>query len=107
LVAALMMFVMPVASTMLVSCPAVAQSVASIEGPFARDALCSQIKFCPEISNAKAWQKIIYDLAVGALVSLLFYVLVVRVPDYQKRPHQPIRRNITAPEINQWIEEDE
>jgi hypothetical protein len=35
--------------------------------------------------NAKAWNKIFYDLAVGALVSLLFYLLVVRLPDYQRR----------------------
>ena len=42
-------------------------------------------RLCPVIANAKAWTKIFYDLAVGALVSLLFYVLVVRVPDNQKK----------------------
>jgi hypothetical protein len=55
------------------------------EEPFARDALCAKISFCPTIANAKAWNKIFYDLAAGALVSLIFYVLIVRVPDYQKR----------------------
>ena len=35
--------------------------------------------------NAKAWSKIFYDLAVGALTTLLFYLLVVRLPDYQRR----------------------
>ena len=55
------------------------------EDPFVRDALCSRTGFCPVIANAKAWNKIFYDLAAGALVSLLFYVLVVRVPDKQKR----------------------
>lgn len=63
------------------------------EDPFARDALCSHIKVCPVIENAKAWNKILYDLAVGVLVSLLLYVLVVRVPDYQKR--QRIKRSLT------------
>lgn len=55
------------------------------EDPFVREAVCAKIKFCPTITNAKAWNKIFYDLAAGALVSLIFYVLVVRVPDYQRR----------------------
>jgi hypothetical protein len=55
------------------------------EEPFARDALCGKVGFCPTIANAKAWNKIFYDLAAGALVSLIFYVLIVRVPDYQRR----------------------
>jgi hypothetical protein len=55
------------------------------EEPFARDALCAKINVCPTIPNAKAWNKIFYDLAAGALISLIFYVLIVRLPDYQKR----------------------
>jgi hypothetical protein len=55
------------------------------EEPFARDALCAKISFCPTITNAKAWNKIFYDLAAGALVSLIFYVLIVRIPDYHRR----------------------
>ena len=55
------------------------------EEPFARDALCSATKFCLTIANAKAWNKIFYDLAAGALVSLIFYVLIVRIPDRQRR----------------------
>ena len=42
--------------------------------------------------NAKAWNKIFYDLAVGALVTLLFYLLVVRLPDYQRR--QRLKRSL-------------
>jgi hypothetical protein len=42
--------------------------------------------------NAKAWNKIFYDLAVGALVTLLFYLLVVRQPDYQRR--QRLKRSL-------------
>ena len=63
------------------------------EDPFVRDAFCLHIKFCPTIPNAKAWNKILYDLAAGTLVSLLLYVLVVRIPDYQRR--QRIKRNLT------------
>ena len=55
------------------------------EDPFARDALCAYTGFCPVMPNAKAWNKIFYDLAVGALVTLVFYLLVVRLPDYQRR----------------------
>lgn len=55
------------------------------EDPFARDWLCNRTGFCPSVANEKAWNKIIYDLAVGALVTLIFYWLVVRLPDRQKR----------------------
>jgi hypothetical protein len=69
-------------------------SVAAIflahEDPFAREALCAHIRFCPHVP--KAWHKIIYDLAVGALVSLFFYWLVVRLPDYQRR--QRLKRGL-------------
>lgn len=55
------------------------------EDPFARAALCAHIGGCPTIPNSKAWYKIAYDLAVGAIVTLVFYWLVVRLPDRQKR----------------------
>jgi len=62
------------------------------EDPFARNALCARTGFCPVIANAKVWNKIIYDLAVGALISLIFYGLVVRLPDYRKR--QRIKKSL-------------
>jgi hypothetical protein len=62
------------------------------EDPFARDALCAYTGFCPVVPNAKAWNKIIYDLAVGALVTLVFYLLVVWLPDYQRR--QRLKRSL-------------
>jgi hypothetical protein len=55
------------------------------EDPFARNVICARTGVCPTIENARAWNKIFYDLAAGALVSLVFYVLIVRLPDYQKR----------------------
>ena len=47
---------------------------------------------CPLIPNAKAWNKIVYDLAVGALVTLFVYLLVVRLPDYLRR--RRLKRNL-------------
>jgi hypothetical protein len=73
-----------------------ALSIAAIfvahEDPFAREALCSVLS-CPKLLHARAWEKITYDLGVASLISLLFYVLIVRIPDYQKR--QRLKRSFT------------
>jgi hypothetical protein len=55
------------------------------DDPFARDAICVRTGLCLVSRHASAWNKLFYDLAVGALVTLLFYLLVVRLPDYQRR----------------------
>jgi hypothetical protein len=55
------------------------------EDPFARKVVCTYVRLCPVIPNAKACRKIVYDLAIGSLTSLIFYALVVRLPDYQRR----------------------
>ena len=55
------------------------------EDPFARKIIYTYTGFRPVVPNAKAWYKITCDGAVGALVTLFFYLLVVRWPDYQKR----------------------
>lgn len=55
------------------------------ENSFARDVFCSAIKMCPAVENAAAWNKIAYDFAMGALVSLFFYALIIRLPENQKR----------------------
>jgi len=62
------------------------------EDPFAREAVCAHTGFCPVMPNAKAWYKILYDLAVGSLVTVFFYLLVVRLPDYQRR--QRLKRSL-------------
>ena len=36
------------------------------EDPFVRDAFCKWVSSCPTIENAKAWNKIFYDLECGA-----------------------------------------
>jgi hypothetical protein len=55
------------------------------EDPFARKVVYAYTGFRPLVPNAKAIYKILYDLAVGALITIAFYALVVRLPDYQRR----------------------
>ncbi len=65
----LLLFVLSVALVML-----------GIHDPFARDAICKGIGFCP------AWEhKLIYDLGIGGLISLVFYGLLVRLPEFERR----------------------
>ena len=68
------------------------------EDPFARDAVCAYTGFCPVAPHAKMWNKIVYDLAVAALVTLVFYFLVVWMPDYQRRQRleQSLKRHYAA-----------
>ena len=68
----------------------VAMVLLSHEDFFVRDLMCAHMR-CPELSHAKAWQKIIYDLAIGSVISLLFYSLVVRLPEHGRR--QRIKRS--------------
>jgi hypothetical protein len=49
------------------------------ENAFFRTALCEWTGFC------LTWEKILYDLAVGYVVSYVFYLLVVRLPDFERR----------------------
>lgn len=54
------------------------------ENSFARDWWCRYAP-CSTWPNAAPGYKILYDLAVGTFVTLVFYFLVVRLPDYRKR----------------------
>lgn len=54
------------------------------ENTFARDWWCG-LAPCATLPNAAPGYKILYDLAVGTFVTLIFYFLVVRLPDYRKR----------------------
>jgi hypothetical protein len=64
----------------------------SHEDPFIRIAVCTHTALCSTVPHAKAWYKLIYDLGIGALVSLAFYYLVVRLPDYRRR--QRLKRSL-------------
>jgi len=66
----------------------------SHEDPFVRIAVCTHTGFCPTFAHAKAGYKVLYDLGISALVSLVFYLLVVRLPDYQRR--QRLKRSLSA-----------
>ena len=54
------------------------------EDPFARNALC-RIGICFHSDSARFWNKLLYDFAVGCAIAVLFFWLLVRWPDYQKR----------------------
>jgi len=60
--------------------------------PFARDYLCRLA--CVRSEHADALNKIAYDIAAGSLVSVIFYYLVVRLPDFLKRTR--IKRFLSA-----------
>ena len=54
------------------------------ENRFVRATMCAHIT-CPQVANSHAWEKIAYDLGIGSIISLLFYWLVVRLPENNKR----------------------
>jgi hypothetical protein len=59
--------------------------VLGMDDPFARHWICERIRSCPAVRNADAWKKLIYDLGVAGLTSLVFYVLLVRLPEFERR----------------------
>ncbi len=60
------------------------------EDPFARKFVCTYIGFCQHFPHV--FHKTIYDLSVGSLITLFFYALVVRLPDYERR--QRLKRSL-------------
>jgi hypothetical protein len=54
------------------------------EDPFLRKALLGQASL-PLWLHAHAWRKVLYDLGVGSFLSVVFYALVVRLPEHRKR----------------------
>ncbi|MER8591810.1 hypothetical protein NKH33_09425 [Mesorhizobium sp. M1182] len=63
------------------------------EDPFARDLLCG-FGVCPTSGHASAWNKLAYDTGVGVFLSLVFYWLLVRVPEMQKRKR--LKKSLTT-----------
>lgn len=59
--------------------------VLSNDDPWARDFLCERLQICPRSSHAVAINKGLYDLGFGAVVSLMFYWLFVKVPEIRRR----------------------
>jgi hypothetical protein len=76
----------------IVAIVCVAVVLLSHEDPFVRIAVCNHTGFCSTFAYAKAWYKVFYDLGIGALVSLAFYYIVVRLPEYQRR--QRLKRSL-------------
>jgi hypothetical protein len=59
--------------------------VLGMDDPFARRWICERIRSCPAVRNADAWKKLIYDFGVAGLTSLIFYGLLVRLPEFERR----------------------
>src|SRR5262249_10488680 len=68
------------------------------EKPFARDWFCGLVSRCPDIPNSDALAKILYDLSIGALISLMFYLLLVKIPEWnrRKRLKKSLRKHYNA-----------
>jgi hypothetical protein len=62
--------------------------------PLARDALCAQIGVCSYSLHAAFWNNLIYEVSLGAGVSIAFYWLLVKVPEAAKRKR--LRRYLLA-----------
>jgi hypothetical protein len=63
------------------------------EDPFVRDALC-QIGHCFYSDAALGWNKLFYDFSAGCVITVVFYWLLVRLPEHQKR--QRIKKSFKA-----------
>ena len=68
------------------------------ERDFMRKSFCAAVPVCPNIANAEGWNKIAYDLGSGGLTSLIFYMLLVRHPeaDRRRRAKQSLARRYAA-----------
>jgi hypothetical protein len=55
------------------------------EEALARDELCQSLNLCFASANPKFWNKIIYDISVGTVLSVIFYALLVKTPEGIKR----------------------
>jgi hypothetical protein len=55
------------------------------ESDFLRKPFCAAVHVCPSIDNAAAWNKIAYDLGIGGMTSVVFYMLLVWLPDWRRR----------------------
>lgn len=54
------------------------------EDPFARNALC-RAGACIYSDAARGWNKLFYDFAAGCVITVVFYWLLVRLPEHRKR----------------------
>jgi hypothetical protein len=54
------------------------------EDPFARNALC-KVGHCFDSNAAVGWNKLFYDFSAGCVITIVFYWILVRLPEHQKR----------------------
>lgn len=53
--------------------------------PLARDTLCSVIPWCFSLPHPAFWNSLFFEFGLGASVSVLFYWLLVQLPERSKR----------------------
>lgn len=63
------------------------------EDPLLRDTLC-RAHICFHSEYARGWNKLFYDFAAGCVIAVVFYWLLARWPEYQKRKR--IKRSFRA-----------
>ena len=54
------------------------------EDPFARDALC-RLGGCFYSNAARGWNKLFYDFSAGCVITVVFFWILVRLPEHRKR----------------------
>ena len=64
------------------------------DSDFLRKPFCAAVSVCPSLDHADASNKVAYDLGIGGLTSLMFYGLLVRLPDWRRR--RRIRRSLSG-----------
>jgi hypothetical protein len=55
------------------------------DDPFAREAVCNETGYCPKSIHAKAWNQLGFNIGIGGIISLIFYCLLVRLPEIERR----------------------
>jgi hypothetical protein len=61
--------------------------------PLARDALCQSSSICFRSAHAAFWNSLIYEFGLGSVVSVIFYWLLVKLPDHAKK--RRLRNHLT------------
>lgn len=62
--------------------------------PLARDTLCNLINLCVRSLHAEFWNNLLYEIGLGAAISIAFYWLLVKIPEHAKRAR--LRKHLLA-----------
>lgn len=62
--------------------------------PLARNTLCNVTHLCLQSPNAAFWNNLLYEIGLGAAISIAFYWLLVKIPEHSKRAR--LRKHLLA-----------